>query len=71
MSEAAKWAKRIGIDAGAGTLPFAHTLLKVSYSRDQRSRTGIFILIATGGTATGTAHVMLAVSDPPVALLLD
>ena len=38
-----------GIDAGAGTLAFAHTLLKVSYSSDQRSRTGIFILIATGG----------------------
>ena len=40
-----------GIDAGAGTLAFAHTLLKVSYSSDQRSRTGIFILIATGGKA--------------------
>ena len=33
--QAAKWIKRIGVEAGAGTLPFASTLLKVSYSSDQ------------------------------------
>ena len=49
--QAAQWIKRIGVEAGAGTLSFAKTLLKVSYSSDQRSRTGIFILIATGGKA--------------------
>ena len=49
--QAAQWIKRIGVTAGAGTLSFAETLLKVSYSSDQRSRTGIFILIATGGKA--------------------
>ena len=43
--------QRIGVTPGAGTLSFAKTLLKVSYSSDQRSRTGIFILIATGGKA--------------------
>ena len=49
--QAAQWIKRIDVNAGAGTLSFAETLLKVSYSSDQRSRTGIFILIATGGRA--------------------
>ena len=50
--QAAQWIKRIGVvTPGAGTLSFAKTLLKVSYSSDQRSRTGIFILIATGGKA--------------------
>ena len=47
--DTAKWLKRNGIDAGAGTLAFAGTLLKVSASSDQRTRTGIFILLATGG----------------------
>ena len=47
--QSAQWIKRIGVTPGAGTLSFAKTLLKVSYSSDQRSRTGIFILIATGG----------------------
>ena len=49
--QAAQWIKRIGVTPGAGTLSFAKTLLKVSYSSDQRSRTGIFILIASGGKA--------------------
>ena len=49
--QSAQWIKRIGVTPGAGTLSFAKTLLKVSYSSDQRSRTGIFILIATGGKA--------------------
>ena len=48
--EAAKWLKRNNIEAGAGTLAYAGTLLKVSTSSDQRTRTGIFILIASGGT---------------------
>ena len=43
--QSAQWIKRIGVTPGAGTLSFAETLLKVSYSSDQRSRTGIFILI--------------------------
>ena len=49
--QSAQWIKRIGVTPGAGTLSFAKTLLKVSYSSDQRSRTGIFILIASGGKA--------------------
>ena len=48
--EATRWLKRNSIEAGAGTLAYAGTLLKVSTSSDQRTRTGIFILIASGGT---------------------
>ncbi|EOD40562.1 hypothetical protein EMIHUDRAFT_454231 [Emiliania huxleyi CCMP1516] len=48
--EAAKWLKRNNVEAGAGTLAYAGTLLKISTSSDQRTRTGIFILIASGGT---------------------
>ena len=48
--EATKWLKRNNVEAGAGTLAYAGTLLKVSTSSDQRTRTGIFILIASGGT---------------------
>ena len=48
--EAAKWLKRNNVEAGAGTPAYAGTLLKISTSSDQRTRTGIFILIASGGT---------------------
>ena len=48
--DATKWLKRNNVEAGAGTLAYAGTLLKVSTSSDQRTRTGIFILIASGGT---------------------
>ena len=48
--EATRWLKRNNVEAGAGTLAYAGTLLKVSTSSDQRTRTGIFILIASGGT---------------------
>lgn len=48
--EATRWLKRNNVEAGAGTLAYAGTLLKISTSSDQRTRTGIFILIASGGT---------------------
>ena len=37
--EATKWLKRNNIEAGAGTLAYAGTLLKASTSSDQRTRT--------------------------------
>ena len=73
--EAARWIKRIRVDAGAGTLTLAGTPpSRQLLQRPEHADPGIFILIATGGriyTDPLSSKIIASDSDALVKLFLQ